>query len=172
MLKLASFEEEIQKLDEEQSSDAAIAATAIDFAAYDSDDLYRVASLISGFANQFDASNPKVAEKLDNFLERIAANTDNFWSKPKYKKPEVAPWRESLGPLGEALSSRHSPDLPGVSLIRVSDGVFKDPVTNKTYDFNRGFVLSDGTEYVGGTVSAQTPKSSEKRSPLKQQINW
>jgi hypothetical protein len=172
MLKIASFENEIKELDTDGSGESALAAAAVDFAAYDSDDLYRVAGLIAGFAEQFDSTNHVAASKLDSLLLKIAANPDNFWSKPERAKVETKPWREGLGPLGEALSSRHSPDLPGVSLERVSDGVFKDSVTGKTYDFNRGFVLDDGTEYKGGSVSAQTPKANEKMQPIRQQIEW
>lgn len=171
MLKIASFEKEISELDAE-GGDATLAAAAVDFAAYDSEDLYRVASLLAGFATQFDTTNREAAVRLDQVLGKIAANPENFWARPERSKVDIKPWRESLGPLGESLSTRHSPDLPGVSLERVSDGVFKDPVTKKTYDFNKGFVLSDGTEFSGGSVSAQTPKSTERMQPLKQQINW
>jgi hypothetical protein len=171
MLKIASFEKEITELDAE-GGDATLAAAAVDFAAYDSEDIYRVAGLIAGFATQFDETNFIAAAHLDEVLFKIAANPDNFWSKPTYKQPTIKPWRESLGPLGHSLSTRHSPDLPGVSLERVADGVFKDPVTNKVYDFNKGFVLDDGTEFAGGSVSAQTPKATEKMQPLRQQIEW
>lgn len=169
MLKIASFDVEVEKIDQESP----LAAQAIDFAVLDSDDLYRVASLLDAFATEFDKDGlAKEAVLIGQFMKKIAANVDNFWQKPEAKtKQKVEPWREGLGPIGQAFNTRYSPDLPGVSLARVSDGVFKDPITGKTYDFNRGFVLDDGTEYVGGSVAGQTPKpGSEKMQPLRQQI--
>lgn len=167
MLKLASFDIEIEKLDQE----APMAAQAVDFALLDSDDLYRVASLLDAFATEFDKEGmAKEAGLIGQLMKKIANNTDNFWLQPKVTKVKIEPWREGLGPIGQSLNTRYSPDLPGVSLIRESDGVYKDPITGKTYDYNRGFVLDDGTEYVGGSVSGQTPKAGERMTPLKQQI--
>lgn len=167
MLKIASFDKEIEKLDLE----APIAAQAVDLALLDSDDIYRVASLLDGFATEFDKTGlAKEASLLSQLIKKIANNVDNFYQKPDFKKVKIEPWREGLGPIGQSLNTRYSPDLPGVSLMRESDGVYKDPVSGKTYDFNRGFVLDDGTEYVGGSVAGQTPKGGERMTPLKQQI--
>lgn len=174
MLKIASFEKEIESLDGAGGADDAVAAAAIDFAAYDSDDLRRVASLIVGFANAFDSEGrTAVANKLDKVINKIAASPESFWDPPKRRETDLLPPnRSSLGDIGHSLSTRHSPDLPGVQLIRITDNVYRDPVTNKTYDFTKGFVLDDGTRYPGGSVAAQTPAGNESFRPLRQQIEW
>jgi hypothetical protein len=55
-----------------------------------------------------------------------------------------------------SLSTRYSPDRVGVQARRVSDGVYQDPITNKTYDWNEGFTTDDGSKFSGGNVSLQT----------------
>jgi len=54
------------------------------------------------------------------------------------------------------LSTRYSPDRPGVQAMRVSDGVFQDPYTNKVYDYNEGFTTEDGRNFPGGSAAFQT----------------
>lgn len=55
-----------------------------------------------------------------------------------------------------SLSTRYSPDRVGVQARRISDGVYQDPITNKTYDWNEGFTTEDGQKFEGGRVSLQT----------------
>ena len=54
------------------------------------------------------------------------------------------------------LSTRYSPDRPGVQAARVSDGVFQDPYTRKVYDYNEGFTTEDGRNFPGGSAAFQT----------------
>jgi len=54
------------------------------------------------------------------------------------------------------LSTRYSPDRVGVQAMRVSDGVFQDPYTNKVYDYNEGFKTEDGREFPGGGAALQS----------------
>jgi hypothetical protein len=149
------------------------AASAIDMAALDCPDVKRVAGLLVGFATAFDKEGLFAeASALDSVLTKLADNDDAYAVVPKKeKRTPVPPDRESLGPLGHALQTRYSPDLPGVSMERVEDGVYRDPVTNKTYDFHKGFVLDDGTVYAGGSVSAQTPTGGEKKQPHKEPLS-
>lgn len=65
-------------------------------------------------------------------------------SKPKVREP------------AKSLSTRYSPDRPGVQAKRVSDGVFQDPYTNKVYDWQSGFTTETGDKYPAGGVSLQT----------------
>jgi hypothetical protein len=55
-----------------------------------------------------------------------------------------------------SLSTRYVPDKPGISARRIADGVYQDPITNKTYDWNEGFKTEDGETFSGGGVSLQT----------------
>jgi hypothetical protein len=54
------------------------------------------------------------------------------------------------------LSTRYSPDRVGVQAMRVSDGVFQDPYTNKIYDYNDGFKAEDGRIFPGGGAALQS----------------
>ena len=54
------------------------------------------------------------------------------------------------------LSTRYSPDRVGVQAMRVSDGVYQDPYTNKVYDYNEGFKTEDGRNFPGGSASLQS----------------
>lgn len=54
------------------------------------------------------------------------------------------------------LSTRYSPDRVGVQAMRVSDGVFQDPYTNKVYDYNEGFKTEDGRDFPPGHAALQT----------------
>jgi hypothetical protein len=44
----------------------------------------------------------------------------------------------------------------GVQAQRVSDGVYKDPYTNKVYDYNEGFTAESGESYPGGSPALQS----------------
>lgn len=59
-------------------------------------------------------------------------------------------------PLEAALSTRYSPDMPGVSLVRVGDGVWQCPITKKIYDFRSGYTTAKGNVVPGSDVSNQT----------------
>ena len=69
---------------------------------------------------------------------------------------------------GEAPSqTRYSPELPGVALSRVSDGVYQDTLTKKIYDFRSGWVGDDGEKHPGGSVAHQTPMLSQYNAPTR-----
>jgi hypothetical protein len=55
-----------------------------------------------------------------------------------------------------SLSTRYVPGRPGVQALRVSAGVYQDPNTKEVFDYNEGFVTSDGRVFNGGTVDLQT----------------
>jgi hypothetical protein len=67
---------------------------------------------------------------------------------------------------GTAVSqTRYSPDMPGVMMKRISDGVYQDVVTNKVYDFQHGFTDASGTPRAGGSIKHQTPTFSQYAPP-------
>lgn len=59
-----------------------------------------------------------------------------------------------------SLQTRYSPDLVGVQLGRIGDGVYQCPVTGKIYNFETGYTDMDGEFHPGGSVAAQTPDAS------------
>lgn len=67
---------------------------------------------------------------------------------------------------GMAVSqTRYSPDMPGVMMTRISDGVYQDTVTNKIYDFQHGFTDASGNPRAGGSIKHQTPNFSQYAPP-------
>ena len=59
-------------------------------------------------------------------------------------------------PLEASLSSRYSPDMPGVSLMRIGENIYQCPVTKKIYDFNSGYTTAKGNKIPGTGVQGQT----------------
>lgn len=90
-------------------------------------------------------------------------NSETMWERTKHEVAENRKQHHLEGHRGTAksLSTRHSPELPGVGLIHVSDGVYQDSLTKKIYDFNRGFSMQNGEKYPGGSVANQTPNFSQ-----------
>lgn len=54
------------------------------------------------------------------------------------------------------LSTRYSPDRPGVSLMRITDNVYQDPTTGKIYNYESGYTTDKGNKIPGGSVQYQT----------------
>jgi hypothetical protein len=75
----------------------------------------------------------------------------------EYNLSEPGPKSDhSLDVPSRTLSTRYSPDRPGVQARRISDGVYQDPITNRIYDYNSGFKTESGDDIAGGHVSLQT----------------
>ena len=54
------------------------------------------------------------------------------------------------------LSSRYCPDHPGVQIARVGEHVWQCEMDKKTYNYETGFDLINGSKVPGGDVSQQT----------------
>jgi hypothetical protein len=54
------------------------------------------------------------------------------------------------------LSSRYCPDHPGVQIARVGEHIWQCEMDKKTYNFDSGFELINGTKVPGGDVAQQT----------------
>lgn len=76
---------------------------------------------------------------------------------------------KSYKPLEHALSTRQSPDMPGIQMIRIGDNVWQCPVTKKIYNYNEGFTLLTGDKVPGGSVSNQTQQLGDQ---LEQHSNF
>lgn len=170
---------------EEIGTPAALtAANAVEMAAFDNSevpDIIRVAANLAAFANAFDRDgHQKVADLIDHVLFSFAEDVDRslenlYDAEHRHNKENLYegyhPTKVVIGPPAYEglkgfngatnLLSRHSPEMPGVSLARVSDGVYQDVLTKKIYDFNRGWVGEDGRKYPGGSVAAQTPSAQD-----------
>jgi hypothetical protein len=90
--------------------------------------------------------------------EQLTANRGGEEGSPKLYglSPEHPDIDNTTRYISRSLSTRYSPDRPGVMARRVSDGVIQDPITNKVYDWNEGFKTEDGDDFPGGRVDLQT----------------
>lgn len=54
------------------------------------------------------------------------------------------------------LSSRYCPDHPGVQIARIGEHMWQCEMDKKTYNFESGYELNNGTKVPGGDVALQT----------------
>lgn len=165
-------------LDATNSEVSVKAATLVDMAVKDAmgskDPYVNTLQNLYVFAGIMDyEGQDKVADQLTNVIKVAVMDDRPMYDTKKHKEEAyftklerevsepMAPSRESLVQKSDSLSTRHSPELPGVMMMRVADGVYQDPVTKKVYDFNKGWVTEDGEKYPGGSVSNQTAFSGD-----------
>lgn len=111
-------------------------------------------------------ANPKAGEAFkkaqDEEIERLRAK----YNKKEEPKQENKMAQEAIKaieekvkrymPLEAPLSTRYSPDMPGVMLVRIGDNVWQCPVTKKIYDFANGYTTAKGNKIPGTSVSEQS----------------
>jgi hypothetical protein len=156
-----------------------LASNAIDMAieeAMDSESPFEnTVKTLCVFCNLLDADGrAEVSDIIDSVIESVssveeeivatAAENDkkenlNLFDSLVGDIAKVEPHREGFaetGLSGSTLSSRTSPENPGVLMVRVEDGVYQDILTKKVYDFNNGWIDNQGNKHPGGSISNQT----------------
>jgi len=108
----------------------------------------------SKYHHSMQVREPKKDQERVDFEGRKDHHVSTYESgdKAKETKKEAAPHG--------ALQTRYSPDLVGVQMARIGDGVYQCPVTGKIYNFETGYTDMDGDYHPGSSVSAQTPDST------------
>lgn len=106
-------------------------------------------NFMGGVAN-FDYRETKIMERGGSDTERALYGV----TPPGY--PEKKDTDISTRQYDRSLSTRYSPDRPGVMTRRIADAVYQDPITGKIYDWNEGFKTESGEEFNGGSVQLQT----------------
>jgi len=105
--------------------------------------------------------------------ERRVKDLNDKYSGPKEKLHEMHGFKQIADavdkvrryrPLEAPLSTRYSPDRPGVSLVRITDRVYQDPTTGKIYDYASGYTTDKGNEIPGGGVDQQIPDINDHQS--------
>jgi hypothetical protein len=91
--------------------------------------------------------------------EKLYSNSEKEYQEEAKKKIEEKV--KTYRPLQGSLSTRYSPDMPGVSLMRVGENVYQCPVTKKIYNFAEGFTTANGTKIPGTSVQGQTDFSEQ-----------
>lgn len=145
--------------------------------------LDQIAAVAESFADSDDELLQKQASVLDNLLITLAA-PKNAWLlstaeaeddktdqlKKKYKDiaeklkevnlidvkaVEASPVYKEPEQRDHTLSTRMCPNHPGVSLHRVSDGVFRCPLDGKEICWEAGYEDIKGNKVPGGSISNQ-----------------
>jgi hypothetical protein len=151
----------------------------------DAESIENLAELATAFDFSGDESLKKQAAVIDELLLTIAAPKNYITDKQaaddtrledlkkKYNAPkerleelnhieaarkgiEKSEMTKTYRILEQPLSTRYCPDHPGgVQLQRIGDHVFQCELDKKSYDFENGYTLQDGTRVPGGSVQEQ-----------------
>lgn len=109
---------------------------------------------LTDLADKLDESGAtKEANVIDGMLKKLAAD------KPKHHVPAYTEMGE------KQLSMRYCPDHTGVMLHRVGENVYRCPLDNKDYNWAAGWTDLKGKKHPGGSVSEQTPSTSNVSIP-------
>lgn len=149
------------------------------------EDIDEVGDLIEGLASSGVPDLAKKASVLENILLTIGASPNSSNTKKaeaeeieslkkkykiskdlyavseedkKIKEEYIKDFKKKVKtykPLEAALSTRHSPNMPGVSLIRIDDDVYQCPVTGDIFDYKNGFTTANGNKVPGSGVENQ-----------------
>lgn len=121
----------------------------------------------------------KAAEEAEliKLREKYRAGADKFYGVGKERTDKIADESNKVikekvrqyKPNEHALSSRYSPDMPGVSLMRIADGVWQDPITKKIYNYEAGYTLDNGSKVPGSSISQQTQNMADN---VEQKLNF
>lgn len=147
--------------------------------------LQELADIATAFDESGDENLKKQASVIDELLLTIAAPPDALDqikklqdsriedAKKKYNAPREEHYK--LNGIAEAekaidksnmtkkynileapMSSRYCPDHAGTQIARIGENVWQCELDKKTYDFESGYTLNNGTKVPGTTVSEQT----------------
>lgn len=95
----------------------------------------------------------RLKAKYNNKDMKIVAKEGDYQEKARKAIDENV---KTYKPMEASLSTRYSPDMPGVSMVRISEGVYQCPVTKKIFDFRAGYTTVNGNKVPGTDVSNQT----------------
>jgi len=147
--------------------------------------LEELANLASALDSSDDPALKKQASVIDELLLTIAANPDALTNKKaadekkideikkKYENPrkdleesnKIADSKKAIDKsqmtkeykiLEAPLSSRYCPDHAGAQIARIGEHIWQCELDKKTYNFDTGFDLINGSKVPGGDVSQQT----------------
>lgn len=153
-----------------------------------SESIEELANLASALDSSGDESLKKQASVLDELLLSIAAPPNAYAErkdlqdrrldelKKKYEQPREDLHKANLisdsekaiekskmtktFKINEApLNTRYCPDHPGVQIARVGEHMWQCEMDKKTYNFETGYELNNGTKVPGGDVALQTSNS-------------
>lgn len=103
------------------------------------------------------------AKMMDPYYRDVKAALDSQ-NRVEQVRKAVKQQVKRFEPLEAALSTRYSPDMPGVQLIRISDSVYQCPYTGKMYDYKAGYTTNKGNKIPGTSVEHQIPEFGQQES--------
>jgi hypothetical protein len=107
--------------------------------------------------NRLKMQQDNKTEELKKKYQNIKTELDNkLKSKEAVEAIKKSPYFKEYRPMEAPLSTRYSPDHPGVQVARVGEGLWQDGLTGKVYDYQAGFTTERGVKVPGGSVSGQT----------------
>lgn len=110
------------------------------------------------FANFLDDQN---AYSLADKVTEVAVLIKHAYI-PKMRGTNVEKKETPIQPTNESsLSTRYCPDHIGIQAIRVAEYVYQCPIDGKIYDYKSGYMNYKGQRVPGGSISEQTPTSSD-----------
>ena len=147
--------------------------------------LEELANLATALDSSDDPSLKKQASVIDELLLTIATNPNALAAKhaadekkidelkKKYENPrndleeankiadsrkaiEKSPMMKEYAIMEAPLSSRYCPDHAGAQIARIGEHIWQCELDKKTYNFDTGFTLINGSKVPGGDVSQQT----------------
>ena len=99
-------------------------------------------------------------EHRHNKIEELYTNPKEALDKQNMvaeQRKAVESQVKEFRPLEAPLSTRYPPDMPGGHLTRITDGVYQDVLTGKTYDYRAGYTTNKGNKVPGSSVDRQIP---------------
>jgi hypothetical protein len=101
-------------------------------------------------------------DEIDKLKKKYKVNKDIYAIseadkkiKEEYIKEIKKNGPKEYRPLESSLSTRYSPNMPGVSLVRITDDVYQCPVTGEIFDYKSGFTTANGNKVPGSSVENQ-----------------
>jgi len=133
----------------------------------DNPDLVKKASLLEDILLTISSN----VEEQSKFKQAVQKKIDDIKKKSKEGTSVVKASiddkekNNELRPLQAPLSTRSCPDHPGVSLVRISDGLFYCPLNGKQYDYSNGYVTEKGNKVPGTCVKNQNDELDDFSMP-------
>ena len=151
----------------------ALAVLAEEFDKSDDPLLQKQASVLDFVLANFAQNGPLAVAKLSSAQEEDRLRLkyrqeahENAYVKPREKYYEDMKAAEAVKaikrdvkrfrPLESPLSTRHCPDHPGVSIMRVGENTYQCPLDKKIYPFEAGYTTMKGNVVPGSSVQNQT----------------
>jgi hypothetical protein len=144
-----------------------LANIAAAFDASDDDGLRKQASVIDELLLTIAATPEVVSDKKAaqfNRLEELKKKYEDA-SKKLRESNKIADSERAIDKskmtkqydiLEAPLSTRYCPDHPGAQIARIGEHIWQCDLDKKTYNYESGFTLNDGSKVPGGDVAQQT----------------